>query len=181
MAACKERDDCQKLLDRSPGEEQTRGDKQRTTTWLVHCRENLAEIRQSPLAACLIAADSDEKAVKCIDAAADEAEEAKTKAEEIAARAAKDAKEGKEVVERLQKDVEVIAKRVDEAVDGLTGAQSQADRDAAKARLDQLRREQAELDARLAEAKSKAARAERLKGVKISKECLDNPLAKGCN
>jgi hypothetical protein len=36
------------------------------------------------------------------------------------------------------------------------------------------------MEQRIAEAKAAAARAERKKGVKISKECQDNPLAKGC-
>jgi hypothetical protein len=113
--------------------------------------------------------------------ASDEAEVAKVKAEQIAIQATKDAKEAQEAVDRLQKDAEAMSKKVDTAVDALASAQSQADRDSAKAKLDQLRREKYEMDQRIAEAKAKAARAERLKGVKISKECLDNPLAKGCN
>ena len=113
--------------------------------------------------------------------ASEEADVAKVKAEQIAAQAVKDAKEAQEAVEVLQKDAEAMSKKVDTAVDALASAQSQADRDAAKSKLDQLRREKYEMDQRIAEAKAKAARAERLKGVKISKECLDNPLAKGCN
>ncbi len=60
-------------------------------------------------------------------------------------------------------------------------AQRQADRDAANAKLSALRKQRAEMEARIAEAKAKSARAERLKGVKIDQKCLDNPLAKGCS
>ena len=37
------------------------------------------------------------------------------------------------------------------------------------------------MEARIAAAKAAAAHAERVKGVKISQKCLDNPLAAGCN
>ena len=60
-------------------------------------------------------------------------------------------------------------------------AQNDADRASAKARLIKLQQEQAEMKQRAAEARAAAERAERKKGVKISKECLDNPLAKGCS
>jgi len=36
------------------------------------------------------------------------------------------------------------------------------------------------MEKRIQEARNAAAKAERAKGVHISKECLDNPLAKGC-
>jgi predicted nucleic acid-binding Zn-ribbon protein len=103
------------------------------------------------------------------------------KAEEVAAQSAKDAAEAQAAVEKLQQDATDLQKRVTEATDALVGAQNQVDRDAAKAKLDQLQKEKVEIDARVAEAKAVAARAERMKGVSISKECLENPLAKGCN
>lgn len=59
-------------------------------------------------------------------------------------------------------------------------AQNDADRAAAKAKLEALRKERAEMDARIAAAKAAASKAQRKQGAKISKECLDNPLAKGC-
>jgi phage-related minor tail protein len=102
-------------------------------------------------------------------------------AAELAAQSVKEAQEAQDAVARLEQDATDLQKKVTDATDAIVGAQNQADRDAAKARLDQLQKEKAELDARVAEAKAAAARAERLKGVKISKECLDNPLAKGCN
>ncbi len=106
---------------------------------------------------------------------------ARKQAEMVAAEAVKEAKAAYEQVEKLQADAEALSQRVDAAVDAIASAQSQADRDSATAALKALQLEKAELEARLAEAKAKSARAERMKGVQISKECLDNPLAKGCN
>ena len=71
-------------------------------------------------------------------------------------------------------------KKLASAVDNVVAAQNDADRAAAKSKLEQLRKEKAEMEARIAAARAAAARAERLKGAKISKECQDNPLAKGC-
>lgn len=109
-----------------------------------------------------------------------EAVEAK-KAQQLVEQAVAEARAAEEAVVRLQAEAEAMMNRLDEAVNALASAQNQADRDAAKAKLDQLRREKTEMEARIAEARAQAARAERLKGVKISKECLENPLAKGCN
>ncbi|MEO7096922.1 MAG: hypothetical protein ABI175_26925 [Polyangiales bacterium] len=67
------------------------------------------------------------------------------------------------------------------AVDAVANAQNQADRDAAKAKLDKLRRQKTELEGRLSTAKADSARAEREKGVKISPACQQNPLGKGCS
>ena len=44
----------------------------------------------------------------------------------------------------------------------------------------ELRKQRAELGARLSAAKSWVLNARRRAGVHITKECLDNPLAKGC-
>jgi hypothetical protein len=132
----------------------------------------------------LLACGKDSKTDEPVESsrrASDEAEVAKQKAEQAAAQAVQEAKAAQDAVERLQRDADDLAKRVDGAVQDLAGAQNQADRDAAKVKLDALRTEKADLEQRIAEARAKAERAERLKGVKISKECLDNPLAKGCN
>jgi len=110
-----------------------------------------------------------------------EAELARLHAERQMAEALKQAREAQEIVEQLQKDMESLSAKVDIAVNALASAQNQADRDNAKAKLDELRKERAEIDARMAEARAKAARAERVKGNKVSKECLENPLAKGCS
>ena len=100
--------------------------------------------------------------------------------EEGVERARQDADAAMQAVQKLQGDADALAQRMGAAVDALANAQNDADRESAKAALQSLQKEKAELDTRIAEAKAKAARAERLKGVKISKECLGNPLAKGC-
>lgn len=105
----------------------------------------------------------------------------KEKAEELAEQAVKDAKEAQAAVEQLEQQATDLQKRITEATDAVVGAANATDIKAGQEKLSALQRERVELDARIAEAKAKAARAERLKGVKISKECLDNPLAKGCN
>jgi hypothetical protein len=69
---------------------------------------------------------------------------------------------------------------VEAAVVAVTEAKSEADREAAKARLQELQKQKTDLDTQLAAAKAEGEKAQRLKGVKISKECQDNPLAKGC-
>ena len=101
-------------------------------------------------------------------------------AEQQAEQARKDADAAHEVVARLQRDADALAQRVDAAVDALANAQNDADRQSASAALKALQTERAEFEARMGEAKAKAARAERMRGVKISKECLDNPLSAGC-
>ena len=85
-----------------------------------------------------------------------------------------------EAVEALEQQNADLQKRMDAAIDAVASAQTDADRQSASAALGSIRREKAELENKIGEAKAKAARLERLKGVKISKECLDNPLAKGC-
>jgi hypothetical protein len=109
-----------------------------------------------------------------------QAQEAKQQAEHAAGEAAEAAAASKKLLEDLEnRDIE-LAERIGAAADALANAQNQADRDSAKAKLDALQQAQASLHAEVAAARTAAARAERLKGVKISRECLDNPLAKGC-
>jgi hypothetical protein len=105
--------------------------------------------------------------------------------DKIAAQKEKDlavaaAKEAKEKVDRLTNDLADLGKRVDKATDDLAAAQNDADRAAARSKLDKLRQERADMENRMAAAKAAAEKAERAKGVHISKECQDNPLAKGC-
>jgi chromosome segregation ATPase len=110
----------------------------------------------------------------------DRAEAVRQRAEHEAAQAAKDAKAAQDAVERLQRDAEALEQRLFAATDALAAAQNEADRTSASTKLGQLRREKFELEARIAEAKARAARAERLKGVKINRDCMENPLAAGC-
>jgi hypothetical protein len=67
------------------------------------------------------------------------------------------------VLDSLRHDIEELDRRVVAAVDALVITQTHTDREAAKARLQELRREQWKLQRRLAEAK-----------------CHNDPLAKGC-
>ena len=79
------------------------------------------------------------------------------------------------------RELDDLDTKVTAAVTAVADAQNDADRAGAKAKLIALQREQAEMKQRAAAAKAAAERAERQKGVKISKECMDNPLAKGCS
>jgi hypothetical protein len=81
---------------------------------------------------------------------------------------------------KLADEQRALGERITRAVDAVANAQSDSDRSAAKAQLTALQREKADLDKRVAAARADAAKAARDKGVKIRKECLDNPLAKGC-
>lgn len=96
-----------------------------------------------------------------------------------------------------------LHRRVDLAMHAASAAKTETELAAARARLDELihaedavgqrRRlaagdydpvlppEKLEMQKRIDEAKAAAMKAQRAKGVRVSKECLDNPLAKGCN
>lgn len=108
------------------------------------------------------------------------AKAAQEAAEAIAHEAVRSAKETREVVERLEHDMDEMAKQLNEAIAAVATAHDKAAIDDAKARLAELQKERAEMQARIAEAKAAAAKAARTQGSKISKECQDNPLAKGC-
>jgi len=110
----------------------------------------------------------------------DEAGEAKRKAEASAAQAVKDAAEAKDQLDKVMKQLDELDANVNKAVNAVADAQNDADRASAKQRLIALQREQYEMKQRANEARAKAEKAERNKGIKISKECMDNPLAKGC-
>jgi hypothetical protein len=110
----------------------------------------------------------------------DEALQAKRTAEQARDDAVKAAAEAQEQLDRVQQDLHEMDKRVSAAMDAVVAAQNDADRAAAQAELKALRSEKAEMDARISAARAEAARAQRKKGVGISKACMDNPLAKGC-
>ena len=112
----------------------------------------------------------------------DVVQQQKERDEEIAAKKAakKAAKEAQETVDKLQRDLEDLDKRVGTAVDAVVAAQTDADRAGAKAKLEKLRAEQAAQQQAIANAKAAADRAKRLGGLHVSQKCLDNPLAKGC-
>jgi hypothetical protein len=83
-----------------------------------------------------------------------------------------------EVARSSEKVLDEKIRTADEAV---KAGQTGADRKAAQANLDLLRRQKYEIEQRLQAARNAAAKAERDRGVHLSKECLENPLAKGCS
>lgn len=117
---------------------------------------------------------------KARDEAVQAAEHARAAAEAAAHAAMKEAEDAKQKVMSLQKDADDLSAKVDAQVKIIAEATDAATRDKAKAALDELRKQKAELDQRVADAKASAAKAERTKGVKVDPKCLDNPLAEGC-
>jgi len=111
-------------------------------------------------------------------------EDSANKDKEVAERRAKEAEklaqEAQDKVERLQKDLQDMDKKVGMAVDSVVAAQNDADRASAKANLEKLRREKADMEVRIQAAKDAAALAKRKQGAQVSAECQNNPLAKGC-
>lgn len=113
-------------------------------------------------------------------AKSDEDNQKRVAAEKMADDAAKSARDAQDKVAKLSNDLIDLGQRVDKATDALASAQNDADRQAARSKLDQLRKERGEMEQHIADAKAAAAKAERAKGVHTSAECLANPLAKGC-
>lgn len=110
----------------------------------------------------------------------DAAELSAKQAEDERVKAVAIAKEAKERVDRLDADMKSQNDRLAAADAALKIAVTDADRKNAQKNLDALRQQKFEMEQRIAAARSQAVKAERAKGVHISKECLDNPLAKGC-
>jgi hypothetical protein len=106
-------------------------------------------------------------------AAAEQAQRDKVEAERVA-------KEAQDRVDQLSRDMKDQDDRLNAADQALKTAQTDADRRAAQANLDRLRQQKFEMEKRIQEARDRASKAERAKGVHLSKECLENPLAKGC-
>jgi len=111
---------------------------------------------------------------------ADEKTKEAAAADVRATNAEKAAKEATEKVARLEGDLADLNKRMDGAVDALRLARDEDARARADAQLQKLRQEKVDMERRIYEAKQAAAKAERAKGLKISDECKNNPLAKGC-
>ena len=168
------------------------------TKWLRKCRAETEPPSTDPELACTLAADSAAAVRRCMrdtygrdhdgddalqrygkqqEALAKEKAEAKAKVEaEEAARSAAAMRR----IDELEKQLGDLGTRLDAAVSGTLAAQNAAERAAAQVKLAELRAERADMERRIAEAKAAAARAERLRGITVSKDCLDNPLAKGC-
>ena len=119
--------------------------------------------------------DNADSAIRAREKAALEAAE---RAADRARAAKKAAMDARDTVDNLQRDLSDLDARVSAAVDRVVAAQSDTDRAAAKARLEQLRKEKAEVEERIRA--TSAATPAKSNGVKISAECQKNPLAKGC-
>jgi colicin import membrane protein len=111
---------------------------------------------------------------------ADEAERAKRAAEAAARQAVADAAKARAELDALMRELDAFDAKVSKAVDAVADSQNDAERTAASAALKKLQLEQVELKQRIAAARAGAEKAERLKGAKISIQCIENPLAKGC-
>ena len=103
-----------------------------------------------------------------------------TAAEEAAEAARRVAKDAAATIEKMQGELTEIATQVDKATADLAAATDKAARDLAQQKLTELQKMKTAMEAKLAEAKTMAASAKRAQGVHVSKECMDNPLAKGC-
>jgi hypothetical protein len=91
------------------------------------------------------------------------------------------AREAKERVDRLDADMKEQNDRLAAADAAVKSARNEADLKAAQQNLEKLRQQKYEMEQRIQAARAAAAKVDRAKGVHISKECLDNPLAKGCS
>jgi colicin import membrane protein len=110
-----------------------------------------------------------------------EAEQLAQQSKAIAEQAVKDAQAAQERVAALDREFKDLDKGLSDAQTALSSAKTEADRISAQSRLNDLRTQKLEMERRIQKAKDDAAAAERRKGVHLSKECLENPLAKGCS
>ena len=99
----------------------------------------------------------------------------------IAEQAVKEANGARQRVDALEKEATELIGAINAAIQAIDSATTESDRIKAKGQLAELQKRQAEMQARIAETKAQAARAERKKGAQLSKECQENPLAKGCS
>jgi hypothetical protein len=83
-------------------------------------------------------------------------------------------------LERLLRDLNELGKRVDAATEQVLDAQGDAERKAATDNLAKLRREKAEMEARIQAAKATIALTKHKAHAQVSVGCQNNPLAKGC-
>jgi len=108
---------------------------------------------------------------------------AKHEANAAASQAMKDAQAAKEQLDKLLRALDELDNQIARAADAVVGADNDADRAAAKARLEQLLQEQHDLMMRTAASRALAFRPERMKYLYlyVPRQCIDNPLAKGCS
>lgn len=101
------------------------------------------------------------------------------KARDVAERAERDAHAAQDSLATLQQKQADLAQQTARAVDAVAAAPTEADRERARAALQELRENDVELRHRIEAAKVAAERIERMRGV--SQRCFENPLAAGCD
>jgi hypothetical protein len=131
------------------------------------------------LRGCLARATSPAKADACMAPVIADVREAE--AELAAKQAADEAKAALDKVEATQKELAAEDQRIAAEVDDVINSTTAKDRSEAQAVLEALRKKKAELEARMELERRAVFRTDRAKGVHISRECLDNPLAVGCS
>ncbi|MEO8841772.1 MAG: hypothetical protein ABI591_13705 [Kofleriaceae bacterium] len=87
-----------------------------------------------------------------------------------------EAKRASEQLQVLQPQLDLVTKDVDAAIDAVIKSTTDEQRSSAQAALAAVRAKRSDLEARLADATTLA----HTKWVHISRDCLDNPLAAGC-
>lgn len=80
----------------------------------------------------------------------------------------------------IEQDKQKTVAELELLVAEVKAAKTEQAREQAQLRTAEIEKLVAALDERIVEAKAEVASAKRRKGVTVSKECLDNPLAKGC-
>jgi hypothetical protein len=149
------------------------GDEQTILTESCEARKWSGDVR-----GCISRATSQSALTSCLKPVMVEFQAAT--AEAAFRRASGDAKAAADQVEALDAERDANVKEIEAAVNAVASSTSDAERSEASAKLTAAQVKQADLQARLAAAITKATAAERAKGVHVSQECLDNPLAAGC-
>jgi hypothetical protein len=112
----------------------------------------------------------------------DEAQRAaKEQAERVAKQAVQEAQAAQDRVDQLAREIREQDQQLADAEAAVRNAQTDEERKAAQLKLDKLRQQRIEIEKRIHKEKLAADKSERAKGVHLSKECLENPLAKGCS
>lgn len=123
------------------------------------------------LRGCLGRATSNEDASSCLKPVMEDVTLANA---EAAANAG--AKRATLQLQQLQPELEALTNEVNVAVDAVVSSTTDEERTKAQAALTVVRTKKADLEAKISAASAIA----RTKRVHISRECLDNPLAAGC-
>jgi biopolymer transport protein ExbB/TolQ len=109
----------------------------------------------------------------CSTAEEPDAAERERVAQQAAQKAVQQAKEAQAQLDKDTKDLDDLNEKISKAVDAIVAAQNDDDRAAARARLKQLRQDQAEMRARLT--------ATPPIGDFDTPECIRNPRGSGCS